>query len=241
MKKRSVTDAIRHRRSVRIQSDRPIEAPLVKACIENATLAPNSSNMQLWEFYHITSATAKKEIRAACFNQSAAKTAQQLVIPVVRMDLWETRLKALKQNLIDQFESAEERNSEKEAKALAYLEKDLPKVYQKKSWWTTRKEQKEVVKKGKSKAVYREIGAENLRIIGHKSVALAAQNFIVSMAEIGYDTCPMEGFDSERIKEHLALPPEAEISMVIGCGIRAENGIYGPQFRLPLEKVYFEK
>ena len=113
MKKRSVTDAIRHRRSVRIQSDQPIEAPLVKACIENATLAPNSSNMQLWEFYHITSATAKKEIRAACFNQSAAKTAQQLVIPVVRMDLWETRLKALKQNLIDQFESAEERNAEK--------------------------------------------------------------------------------------------------------------------------------
>ena len=61
MKKRSVTDAIRHRRSVRIQSDRPIEAPLVKACIQNATLAPNSSNMQLWEFYHITSTKAKKK------------------------------------------------------------------------------------------------------------------------------------------------------------------------------------
>ena len=131
MKKRSVTDAIRHRRSVRIQSDRPIEAPLVKACIQNATLAPNSSNMQLWEFYHITSTKAKKEIRTACFNQSAAKTAQQLVIPVVRMDLWKSRLEALKQNLINQFKSSEERNPEEEAKAFAYLEKDLPKVYQK--------------------------------------------------------------------------------------------------------------
>ncbi|MBT6568257.1 MAG: nitroreductase family protein, partial [Flavobacteriales bacterium] len=29
--------------------------------------------------------------------------------------------------------------------------------------------------------------------------------------------------------------------MVIGCGIRAENGIYGDQFRLPLEDIYFEK
>ena len=240
MKKRSVTDAIHHRRSVRIQSNRPIEASLVKSCIENAILAPNSSNMQLWEFYHITSASAKKEIREACFNQSAAKTAQQLVIPVVRMDLWKSRLEALKQNLINQFKSSEERNPEEEAKAFAYLEKDLPKVYQKKSWWANRKEQKKVVKQGKSKAVYREIGAENLRIIGHKSVALAAQNFMVSMAEIGYDTCPMEGFDSLRIKEHLALPPEAEISMVIGCGIRADNGVYGPQFRLPLEKVYFK-
>ena len=64
---------------------------------------------------------------------------------------------------------------------------------------------------------------------------------MISMAEVGYDTCPMEGYDSVRIKAILGLPDTAEINMVIGCGIRAENGIYGDQFRLPLETVYFEK
>lgn len=241
MKKLSATEAIRYRRSVRVQSDVPIDSALVKACIANATLAPNSSNMQLWEFYHITSEEANKNIKAACFNQPAARTAQQLVIPVVRMDLWKQRIQALKEDLIAGFEKAKERNTEKEAKAIAYLDNEMPEIYQKKSWWENFRLQRNIRQQGKTKAVYREVSACDLRIIGQRSTALAAQNFMISMAEVGYDTCPMEGYDSLRIKEILGLPDAAEINMVIGCGIRAENGIYGDQFRLPLEDVYFEK
>jgi nitroreductase len=241
MKKLSATEAIRYRRSVRVQSDVPIDSALVKACIANATLAPNSSNMQLWEFYHITSEEANKNIKAACFNQPAARTAQQLIIPVVRMDLWKQRIQALKEDLIAGFEKAKERNPEKEAKAIAYLDDEMPEIYQKKSWWEKFRLQRNIRQQGKTKAVYREVSACDLRIIGQRSTALAAQNFMISMAEVGYDTCPMEGYDSLRIKEILGLPDAAEINMVIGCGIRAENGIYGDQFRLPLEDVYFEK
>jgi nitroreductase len=241
MKKLSATEAIRYRRSVRVQSDVPIDSALVKACIANATLAPNSSNMQLWEFYHITSEEANKNIKAACFNQPAARTAQQLIIPVVRMDLWKQRIQALKEDLIAGFEKAKERNPEKEAKAIAYLDDEMPEIYQKKSWWENFRLQRNIRQQGKTKAVYREVSACDLRIIGQRSTALAAQNFMISMAEVGYDTCPMEGYDSLRIKEILGLPDAAEINMVIGCGIRAENGIYGDQFRLPLEDIYFEK
>ncbi len=241
MKKLSATEAIRYRRSVRVQSDVPIDSALVKACIANATLAPNSSNMQLWEFYHITSEEANKNIKAACFNQPAARTAQQLVIPVARMDLWKQRIQALKEDLIAGFEKAKERNPEKEAKAIDYLDNEMPEIYQKKSWWENFRLQRNIRQQGKTKAVYREVSACDLRIIGQRSTALAAQNFMISMAEVGYDTCPMEGYDSLRIKEILGLPDAAEINMVIGCGIRAENGIYGDQFRLPLEDVYFEK
>jgi nitroreductase len=52
------------------------------------------------------------------------------------------------------------------------------------------------------------------------------------------DTCPMEGFDSKRVKKILGLPKSAEISMIIGCGYRDNNGIYGPRFRVPFEEVY---
>ena len=38
---------------------------------------------------------------------------------------------------------------------------------------------------------------------------------MISMAALGYDTCPMEGFDSVRLKSLLKLPKSAEISMVI--------------------------
>lgn len=241
MKKKTATEAIHYRRSVRIQSEENIDPGVVKQCIENATLAPNSSNMQLWEFYHVCNPEFKNHIAAACFNQPAAKTAQQLVIPVVRRDLWRERLEALKDHMRAEFAKAATRDPKKEANALAYLEKDLPKVYQKKSVWLRWWNKRHMEIKGQTQPVYREIGADDLKVIGHKSVALAAQNFMISMAEIGYDTCPMEGFDSLRIKQLLELPAEADINMVIGCGIRAENGVYGPQFRLPMETVYFEK
>ncbi|MBT8375848.1 MAG: nitroreductase family protein, partial [Bacteroidia bacterium] len=52
---KTVTQAIEYRRSTRVYKDEPIDAQKVKHCLENATLAPTSSNLQLWEFYHITS------------------------------------------------------------------------------------------------------------------------------------------------------------------------------------------
>ena len=79
-----------------------------------------------------------------------------------------------------------------------------------------------------------------MRIVAHKSTALAAQNFMISMAAIGYDTCPMEGFDSKRVKKILSIPNSAEITMIVSCGIRDEKGIYGSQFRVPFKDVYFE-
>ena len=76
------------------------------------------------------------------------------------------------------------------------------------------------------------------RIVAHKSIALAAQNFMLSMASIDYDTCPMEGTDTLRIKKILNLPSGSEINMVVGCGIRSEKGIYNKRFRVPFEEVY---
>jgi len=61
---------------------------------------------------------------------------------------------------------------------------------------------------------------------------------MISMAAIGYDTCPMEGSDTFRIKKLLQLPSGAEVTMVIGCGVRDPEGVYGPRFRVPFEEVY---
>ena len=49
---KTVSEAIEYRRSVRKYLDVQLDEEKVKNCIKNATLAPNSSNMQLWEFYH---------------------------------------------------------------------------------------------------------------------------------------------------------------------------------------------
>jgi nitroreductase len=74
----------------------------------------------------------------------------------------------------------------------------------------------------------------------HKSAALAAQTFMLSMTAEGYDTCPMEGFDSKRIKRFLGLPRGAEINMVVSCGPGRPEGIYGARLRVPEREVVFE-
>ena len=93
---------------------------------------------------------------------------------------------------------------------------------------------------GLFRPIYRQVKHSDMRVVVHKSAALAAQNFMLSMVAYGYDTCPMEGFDSLRVKKVLKLPYNTEINMILGCGIRSPKGIYSEQFRVPFEKVYFK-
>ena len=91
----TLEEIIHYRRSVRHYKDLPLDTEKVKHCLELATLAPNSSNMQLWEFYHITDPEILKELAVACLNQTTATTAQQLVVFVTRWDLFRKRAKAV--------------------------------------------------------------------------------------------------------------------------------------------------
>ena len=54
IKEKTVREAIAYRRSVRAYTEEALDDEKVKDCIQQATLAPTSSNLQLWEFYHVT-------------------------------------------------------------------------------------------------------------------------------------------------------------------------------------------
>ncbi|MEM1003567.1 MAG: nitroreductase family protein [Bacteroidota bacterium] len=240
---KTVTEAIAYRRSSRVYKDDPIDTEKVKQCLYNASLAPTSSNLQLWEFYHITSSAKQKELAKACFNQNAAKTAKQLVVVVTRKDLWRKRAKANIDFLNRAFDkpNLEPHLLKRKKQATDYYNKLIPTIY------TDFLGILGLIKFGifqiigLFKPIYRQTRQSDMRIVAHKSAGLAAQNFMISMAAIGYDTCPMEGSDTLRVKKILGLPSGAEINMVIGCGIRDEaKGIYGPRFRIPFEEVYNE-
>ena len=239
---KTVSEAIAYRRSTRVYKDIPIGTEKVKQCLVNASLAPTSSNLQLWEFYHITNKNTLKEIAEACFNQSAAKTAQQLVIIVTRKDLWKQRAKAniAFLNKVYDKDDLSERELKRKKMATNYYKKLIPTIYTDFLGILGYLKYFSFQIVGLFKPIYRQVRQSDMRIVAHKSAGLAAQNFMTSMAAIGYDTCPMEGSDTLRVKRILNLPRGAEINMIIGCGIRDEKGIYGPRFRVPFEDVYFE-
>ena len=90
----NLAEVLQFRRSVRIyDKEKPIDPEKVKQCLELATLAPNSSNMQLWEFYQITEPELLAKISKACLGQTAASTAPEIVIFVTRQDLYKKRAK----------------------------------------------------------------------------------------------------------------------------------------------------
>ncbi|MHA7843836.1 MAG: nitroreductase family protein [Winogradskyella sp.] len=239
---KTVTEAIAYRRSTRVYKDTPIDSEKVKQCLVNASLAPTSSNLQLWEFYHVTDNDTLKKLANACFNQSAAKTAKQLVVVVTRKDLWKQRAKAniaFLEKVYDK-DNLSERELKRKKMATNYYKKLIPTVYA--DFLGILGYLKYITFQivGLFKPIYRQVRQSDMRVVAHKSAGLAAQNFMTSMAAIGYDTCPMEGSDTLRVKKILNLPKGAEINMVIGCGIRGDKGIYGPRFRVPFEDVYFE-
>jgi len=237
---KTVSEAIAYRRSTRIYKDITIDAEKVKQCLYNASLAPTSSNLQLWEFYHITDKTILNKMTNACFGQSAAKTAQQLVVIVTRKDLWRKRANANIEFLNKVYDKPDldARLLKRKKMGTDYYKKLIPTIYSEflgiLGWI------KYLIFQiiGIFKPVYRQTRLSDMRIVAHKSAGLAAQNFMISMAAIGYDTCPMEGSDTIRIKKTLNLPSGSEINMVIACGIRDDSGIYGPRFRVPFNEVY---
>jgi nitroreductase len=239
---KTVTEAIHHRRSVRVfQEQVEIDTEKVKKCIAEATLAPTSSNLQLWEFYHITDKAILEKMTTACLGQNAAKYSKQMLVIVARKDLWRKRAKANAAYLESTLNGKPKSEYTKREKfALGYYEKLIPTIYTDFlgifGWLKFLVFQ--VV--GLFKPIYRQVRNSDMRIVAHKSAGLAAQNFMVSMAAIGYDTCPMEGSDTLRVKKILNLPWGSEINMVIGCGVRDGKGIYGERFRVPFDEVYKE-
>ena len=236
----TLEEIINYRRSVRHYKKTPIDAEKVKHCIELATLAPNSSNMQLWEFYHVTNPEILKELSIACLNQESATTAQQMVVFVTRQDLYRTRAKKMRaletENVLKNSPKLKQEKRSKNWKM--YYGRIMPFLYLRffGIFGIIRTIIVNIV--GLFRPIVYQVSENDMRVVVHKTCALAAQTFMLAMANEKYDTCPMEGFDSRKVKSILKLSYGAEINMVISCGIREEQGVWGDRMRLPFEEVY---
>lgn len=227
------------RRSIRIYDDKkPFDGEAVKRSLDRAVLAPNSSNLQLWEFYRVKTKEKKDELAKYCLGQNAAKTANELIVFVARKDKWKQHAAYVLNEAKKDFP---EKLGKREKLVVDYYTKVIPTLYFSDPVDITGG-LKTIVSAvgGAFQPIPREVTATDVRIVVHKSVALAAQTFMLSMQAEGYDTCPMEGFDSRRVKKFLGLPRAAEITMIVSVGTAKPSGVYGKRVRLPNEEVIFE-
>ena len=221
---------LNQRRSVRRFTAEKIPPAITEKCLEMATKAPNSSNLQPWHFYWVLDEEKKEALKKACLSQNAAKTAAELIVVTARQDTWQKHAKWVIANF----------PAEKvPLVVLDYYTKKVALSYDPGFLGI-----KGVIKKIASYV----IGTQKPMVRGPftraamkrwavKSTALAADHLMLAFAAYGYDTCPMEGMDEYRVKKILGIGRPSEVVMVIAAGRRAENGVYHGQFRLPLEEV----
>ncbi|MDC3105242.1 nitroreductase family protein [bacterium] len=230
-------EIVKKRRSVRRFTDKEIPEDVIKKCLKAATLAPNSSNLQPWEFYWIKSSEKKKRVIEACFSQNAAKTAKEIVIAVARIDTW----KRNRDLIIEDYKKKDQLIP----LVKKYYMKLIPYAY-----YHDRFGIYGILKKifylffnifGFFKPVIRgPIYKHELFETVSKSTALACQNFMLALVAEGFDSCPMEGFDEKRIKKILNLNWQSSVVMIFGIGEAAENGVYSERFRIDDDLVIKE-
>lgn len=223
-------ETIEKRRSVRKYTKSVVPDSVVEKAIDAALLAPNSSNLQPWEFYWVKNADKKQKLVEACFSQGAAATAAHLVVAVSRVDTWR-RNRGI---LLSQFPEGKI-----PPVVLDYYKKVVPLCYFQDPFGVLG-----VLKR----LVFWGIGQfrpaprgpafrSELFEVVTKTTALACQNLMLAITAQGYATCPMEGFDEVRVKKILGLGRRSHVVMVIGIGEPDPKGIFSERPRVPRELV----
>ena len=225
----------RSRRSTRAYADDRVPESVMQKCLELALVAPNSSNLQPWEFYWVREPAKKKQLAEFCLSQPAATTAQELVVCVARLDTWERNRQLMVQEL-------KTLGDDVPATVFQYYNKVVPLAYNQGPLYLFGPIKRLLLKLlAIKKPMPRGPASKaDMRVWAHKSTALACQNLMLALRAYGFDSCPMEGMDEVRIRRLLELPRKAEVCMVISAGKRAEQGIYGPQLRLDRSLFVFE-
>lgn len=220
---------VRARRSIRKFKDEAVPDEVVNKALDLALVAPNSSNLQQWEFYWVKSPELRKELDTAFLSQPAVKSAPTLIVAVARTKTWKRSQKMM----LDLFE----KKPNIPAGAIDYYQKLVPMVYNQGFFGVFGLLKRLAVAiVGIAKPVPREpVSETGMRAWAIKSTALGCENLMLAFSAQGYDTCPMEGMDSKRVAKALRLPRDAVVVMGIAAGKRADGGLYGPQIRFDRE------
>ena len=220
--------AVESRRTIRDFLPDPVPQEVLDRCLDAARLAPSSSNLQPWEFVVIRDPQVRLAANAACLDQMPAKTAPVLIALVTHRDTWRRN----RDEIIRIFESRGPLRKSHES----YYRKIIPMVYMTGPFGIL----------GPLKQLFSRIASlfkptpnlmsrSDIRIMAHKSTALAAATFMLAMRSEGFDTCPMEGFDPWRTGALLDLPSGAEVNMFLAVGKRSDKGVWWDRTLMPRE------
>lgn len=230
----SALEALLQRRAIRTFDPVTVPAETREQILRAACAAPSSFNSQPYRLIWIETPEKKKKAAELCLGQAAAKSASVLVVAVADLGLWKTTGTGQLQWMREAgFPASKIQEYEKKAK--------FAKWFYIQGWFNVFGALKWAI----LKAIHpwKVIGMAPVTKQGlfkwaTKAAALACGNLMIAAEALGFNTCPMEGFDGARLAEFLGLSPRTqEIVMVIAIGKKSAAHVDQPQWRRPLEET----
>lgn len=227
-----ILDAISRRRAIKVFESVSIPLSVREQILHAASLAPSSFNSQPYRFYWVESPVSKKAVAQLCLGQMPAETASALVVAVADLGgLAHTAEKHL--DWMRQSGFSQKKISDQEMKAKIGRWLFAP------GWFGIFGALKWALFRFLN--VFKTIGMpptsrQSQFKWATKSTSLACENLMLAAEALGFNTCPMEGFDGLRLSRFLGLSPKChEIVMVIAIGKKSPRHVDEPQWRRPLE------
>jgi nitroreductase len=226
--------AISHRRAIRSFDPVPVPPSVREQLLDAARLAPSSFNAQPYRFYWVETSTKREIAARLCMSQTAATTASALVVAVADLgSLHSTSQQQLEWMRVTGFSSDKLRDYSRTAKIGRILFAPGPfGLFAAFKWLLFR-----------LLHCWKIIGTPPLSRKDQfqwatKSTSLACQNLMIAAEALGWNTCPMEGFDGRRLCKFLRLSPcVQEVVMVIAIGKKSSAHHDQPQWRRPLDST----
>ena len=228
----TILDAIFQRRAVKLFEPVEISPGERERILDAARHAPSSFNSQPYKLYWVESAARKDVVAKLCLGQEPAETASALVVAVADIgSMAQTTQSQLEWMRRSKFAEAKIRRYERTAKIGRILFTPGPfgifALVKRALFWLLN--------------LWKTIGMpplsrQDLFKWATKSTSLACQNLMLAAEALGFNTCPMEGFDCRRLAHYLGLAGRYhEIVMVIAIGKKSHAYVEPPQWRRPLD------
>jgi len=214
------------RRSVRDFLPEPVPQEVLDRCLDSALLAPSSSDLQHWEFVIIRDPEVRARANRICFEQRGCKSAPLLVAVVAHRDTWQRTCR----HILETFKA---RGILRKSQT-RYWKVLIPLIYSSGPFGLFGLA-KGLVSRTISllRPAHNFYTRADVRVMAHKSTALAAATFMLALRAEGYDSCPMEGFDPWRARRLLKLSRGAEVNMFLAIGKRGPKAIWWERILVP--------
>lgn len=226
-----ILDAIFQRRAVKMFEPVEISEELREQILNAARHAPSSFNTQPYKLYWVGSAEKRAAVAKLCLGQTPAKTASALVVAVADIgSMHATTRSQLEWMRSSNFTDEKVRDYQRTAKIGRILFMPGPfgifAMVKRLLFWLLN-----LWKTGGMPPLSR----PEIFKWATKSTSLACQNLMLAAEALGFNTCPMEGFDARRLARYLGLSTRYhEIVLVIAIGKKSRAYVEPPQWRRSL-------